>query len=90
MPSASTTTINVRAPAEVRELIDRAAALSGKTRTDFMLEASSEKARQVLLDRTLFQLNEAQLQAFEALMDAPLKDNEAVRRLLSSRAPWEE
>ncbi|NML17680.1 DUF1778 domain-containing protein [Azohydromonas sp. G-1-1-14] len=90
MPGASTTTINVRAPEEVRELIDRAAALSGKTRTDFMLEASSEKARQVLLDQTLFQLDEAQFQAFEALMSAPLKDNEAVRRLLSTRAPWEQ
>ena len=82
--------LNIRIKPATRNLIDRAAELLGKTRTDFMLEASSEKARQVLLDRTLFQLDEAQFQAFEAVMASPLKDNEAVRRLLSTRAPWEE
>ena len=54
-----------------------------------MLEASREKAEQVLLDQTLFAVNAEQYAAFEALMNAPLADNEGVQRLLAKRAPWE-
>ena len=42
------TIINLRAPAKQRALIDQAAQVLGKTRTDFMLEAAYEKAQQVL------------------------------------------
>lgn len=40
-----------RARAEQRDLIDRAASLASKTRSEFMLDAACEKARDVLLDR---------------------------------------
>jgi uncharacterized protein (DUF1778 family) len=81
--------INLRAPLEQRELIDRAARLQGKSRTDFMLEASREKAQQVLLDQTLFSVSAKQYKAFTALMDAPLSENVPLKRLLARRAPWE-
>ena len=86
---ASSTLISLRAPPEQRELIDRAARLQGKSRTDFMLEASREKAEQVLLDQTMFTVTAAQYKAFVALMDAPLSGNAAVQRLLAKRSPWE-
>ncbi|MGC4394865.1 DUF1778 domain-containing protein [Hydrogenophaga sp. T2] len=85
---AAATTINVRAPAEVRDLIDRAAQAQGKTRTDFMLEASVEAARRVLLDQVFFQADEAQMKAFQAVMEQPVEYNAAVRALLSRRTPW--
>lgn len=84
-----TAVINLRTPPAQRELIDRAARLQGKSRTEFMLEASREKAEQVLLDQTLFAVNAKQYKAFVALMDAPLANNAAVKRLLAKRAPWE-
>ena len=40
--------INFRAPAAKRALIDHAAEISGKNRTDFILDASCEKAREIL------------------------------------------
>lgn len=83
------TTINLRAPSAQRALIDQAAQLTGKNRTDFMLQAACEKAQQVLLDRTVFALDEAGFQRFTALLDAPLDHSDAVVRLLSRRAPWE-
>lgn len=83
------TTINLRAPSTQRALIDQAAQLLGKNRTDFMLEAACEKAQQVLLDRTAFSLDEDSLQRFNALLEAPLENSDAVLRLLSRRAPWE-
>ena len=71
------------------ELIDRAAQLQGNSRTEFMLEASREKAQQVLLDQTLFTVTPKQYKAFVALMDAPLGKNVALQRLLAKRSPWE-
>lgn len=87
--AASSTVINLRTPPAQRELIDRAARSQGKSRTEFMLEASREKAEQVLLDQTLFAVNAKQYKAFVTLMDAPLLENAALKQLLAQRAPWE-
>jgi uncharacterized protein (DUF1778 family) len=85
---AGSTTINLRTPRAQRSLIDRAAQLQGKSRTEFMLEASREKAQQVLLDQTLFEVSPTQHAKFLALMNAPLGKNRRVQKLLSRRAPW--
>ena len=82
------TVISLRASLAQRKMIDRAARLQGKNRTHFMLEASREKAEQVLLDQTLFAVDTEQYAAFEALMNAPLADNEGVQRLLAQHTPW--
>jgi uncharacterized protein (DUF1778 family) len=89
MSTTSSTVINLRTPVSQRELIDRAARLQGKSRTDFMLEASREKAEQVLLDQTLFTVTAKQYKAFEALMNAPLAQNAGLKRLLAKRTPWD-
>jgi uncharacterized protein (DUF1778 family) len=86
---AAAITINVRAPVELRDLIDRAANVQGKTRTDFILEASTEAAQRVLLDQVFFQVSEEQMKAFHDVMERPIKNNEAVRRLLAKKSPWE-
>jgi uncharacterized protein (DUF1778 family) len=83
------TTINLRAPAAQRALIDQAAEVQGKSRTDFMLEAACEKAQQVLLDRTVFALDAKRFRHFVELLDAPLDTEQALTRLLAKRAPWE-
>ena len=89
MATPASTVVNLRTPAAQRELIDRAARLQGKSRTEFMLEASREKAQQVLLDQALFTVSPKQYKAFLALMDAPLAQNAALQRLLAKRSPWE-
>lgn len=89
MNSPVSTVINLRTPASQRELIDRAAQLLGKSRTEFMLEAARERAQQVLLDQTLFTVTPKQYKAFVALMDAPLSKNVSLQRLLAKRSPWE-
>ena len=83
------TTINLRAPAAQRALIDQAAKLQGKTRTDFMLEAAYEKAQQVLLDRTVFALDAKNFDRFSKLLDAPVKTGKVLSRLLAKRSSWE-
>lgn len=83
------TTINLRAPVARRALIDQAAGLLGKSRTDFMLDAASEKAQQVLLDRTVFALDADRFAKFTRMLEAPLAEAKAVRKLLRRKAPWE-
>jgi uncharacterized protein (DUF1778 family) len=81
--------INLRARTEQRDLIDRAADALGKNRSDFMLEASCEKAQAVVLDRTFFALDEAAFARFAAALDAPIEANAHVDRLLARRPLWE-
>jgi uncharacterized protein (DUF1778 family) len=81
--------INIRARPTQRNLIDKAAAMLNKNRSDFMLEAACREAENVLLDQRLFLVDDNAYQAFETLMDAPVKDNSALRRLLNDKAPWE-
>ena len=82
--------INLRALPEQRSLIDRAAGVLGKTRSDFMLEAACERAKEVVLDQTFFRLDEKQYKQFVAMLDAPLMPNPGLERLLAVKAPWEE
>jgi uncharacterized protein (DUF1778 family) len=69
----------LRTSVEQRGLIDQAASLLGKSRSDFMLEAACERARSVLLDQVFFRLDAARFRQFTALLDAPVahdaKDN---------------
>ena len=83
------TTINLRAKSDQRELIDRAASIQRKTRSEFMLEAACERAEQVLLDQTLFVLDAQRFAEFTRILDAPAKPNSRLLKLLSKRAPWE-
>ena len=82
-------TINLRAKVPQRSLIDQAARATGKSRTDFMLEAACERAQQVLLDQTVFALDAVRFKRFQALLDAPVAQGAALRKLLRRQAPWE-
>ena len=80
--------INLRALPQQRDLIDQAAQLMGKNRSDFMLEAACDKARSVVLDQVFFSLDEDWLQQFTAMLDAPPAPNPDLKRLLAVKAPW--
>lgn len=80
--------INLRAKPEQRDLIDQAANLLGRNRSDFMLEAACERARAVVLDQVFFSLDTDRFQQFKALLDAPVKPNTGLQRLMALRAPW--
>lgn len=80
--------INLRALPEQRDLIDQAATLLGKNRSDFMLEAACERAQAVLLDQVHFALDEDRFRQFVELLDAPPEPNHGLARLLAVKAPW--
>ncbi len=82
-------TINLRASAEQKALIDRAASHLGKTRTEFMLDSARKAAENALLDQRLFLLDDSQYAKFVACLEAPVEPNEALIKLLATPSPWE-
>jgi uncharacterized protein (DUF1778 family) len=84
-----TRTINLRIADDRRALIDRGAEAAGKDRTEFMLDAATREATTVLLDQRYFQLDRDAFAKFTAALDAPPADNPRLRRLLSTKAPWQ-
>ncbi|MDX3928899.1 MAG: DUF1778 domain-containing protein [Shinella sp.] len=82
--------LNIRIKPATRNLIDRAAELLGKTRTDFMLEASERRAEEVLLDQTVFTVSPETYAEFVARLDAPAQPNERLIRTMTTKAPWDE
>lgn len=81
--------INIRAKRTQRDLIDQAAELLGKTRSDFMLETACREAEDVLLDQRMFTLDAETFEKFLALLDAPPSENPKLRKLMATKAPWE-
>ena len=87
--SARDVNINLRASRRQRSLIDQAADVVGKNRSDFMLEASCREAEAVLLDRRYFVLDAANFKRFAAMLDSPPGGNARLRRLIAEKAPWD-
>jgi uncharacterized protein (DUF1778 family) len=48
--------IDARIPLDVRETIDRAAAMQGRTRTDFLIGAALEKAKRIIEEHSIIRL----------------------------------
>jgi len=84
-----TVSINIRAKARQRDLIDQAAERLGRSRSDFMLEAACRRAEDTLLDQTYFAVNATVFAKFQELLDRPLPPTDRLRRLLRTKAPWE-
>lgn len=62
--------IDARIPLSVREVIDRAAAMQGRTRTDFLIEAALEKAERVIAEQAVLRLAVADQEVLaKALLD---------------------
>jgi uncharacterized protein (DUF1778 family) len=81
--------INLRAKQNQRELIDRAAEILGKSRSDFMMESALRAAENVLSDRVFFNLDESAYEQFIAALERPPQVNERLLGTLSAKAPWE-
>jgi uncharacterized protein (DUF1778 family) len=95
MPTTSTRrsqkrdTLNLRIKPDERGLIDRAAELTGKTRTDFVLEAARRAAVDALTQRTLFSVDAETYAKFVAALDAPPRPNDKLVRTMQTPAPWD-
>ncbi len=80
--------INLRIEANTRRLIDDAAAILGKTRTEFMIESARRQAIDVLLDQRLFVLDPDRYDAFMHALDNPPAPGPKLRSLLRKVPAW--
>ena len=81
-------TLNLRIPPAERNLIDRAALSTGKTRTDFILQAARRAAEEALLDRAVMSVSPEAYAEFLRRLDAPAQPNERLRRTMQVTPPW--
>jgi uncharacterized protein (DUF1778 family) len=82
-------TLNIRIKPEERSLIDQAASLRGKNRTDFILSAARLAAEEVLLDQATIATTPEAYAKFLALLDKPPSPNKRLRKTMQTKAPWE-
>lgn len=87
--AGKTRLIQLRAKEADQRLIDSAAQLTGKNRTEFMMESAVTEAQKVLLDQTVFRLDAAAWDRLMDILDAPGERNPRLAKLLKQKAPWE-
>lgn len=87
--AAKKANINLRIDSNTRQLIDDAAALLGKTRTEFMVESARREALDVLLDKRVFALSPASYDAFIHVLDNPPEPGPKLRSLLRRVPAWQ-
>ncbi len=88
-PSARSARLGLRATPEQEAVLRRAAEVSHKSLTDFILDSACLAAEQALLDQRLFMASGTQYQALMELLERPEQTNEGLRDLFSRKAPWD-
>lgn len=79
--------VNLKVRTDIRTLIDSAARLQGRTRSDFMIEASRRAAEETLLDQTLLRVDQDTYDRFVAVLDQPAS-GPGIERLMNAPKPW--
>jgi uncharacterized protein (DUF1778 family) len=82
------TTVTMRMPVQTKELIDKAAASLGKSRSEFMIESARLHAVDVLLDQRVFNLDPEASAAFMRALDNPPTPSDQLRKLIAEPDPW--
>ena len=82
MPSATRNDarLDFRLTRRSKQLIDKAAGLTGQTTTEFAVTALVDKARQVLEQEQVRVLSDRDRDVFLAMLDADVRPNRALRR----------
>lgn len=83
-------TLNIRIKPEERSLIDRAAKIRGKNRTEFVLEAARAAAEDTLFDQAIINAGPKAYAAFLTRLDMPPQPNERLRKTMQTPAPWDQ
>ncbi len=82
-----TPSTSLRIPDQARAIIDRAAAIRGKNRSEFMIEAALVAAEDTLLDQTFVKVDRAAYNHFLKVLDQP-PNVEGFARLMNAPKPW--
>lgn len=81
--------ISMRLPEEDLSLIDRAASLKGRSRTDFVREAAVRAAEDVLMENLPIRMSARGFAEFSRVLAARARPVPELEEILSRTAPWE-
>jgi uncharacterized protein (DUF1778 family) len=81
--------LGFRATPEQEAVLRRAADVTHKSLTDFILDSACQVAEQTLLDQRLFIVSGNQYQTLLEMLDLPDQDNTGLRDLFTRKAPWD-
>ena len=82
--------MSLRTTPEERDLIDRAAQVSGSDLTEFVIASTVAAARRVLADRDRFELDAQAQAAWERINARPPRELPGLGRLMRRRSPFSE
>jgi uncharacterized protein (DUF1778 family) len=81
--------LSMRLPETDIAIIDRAATLRGRSRTDFVREAAVRAAEDVLLETMPIRMSSAGFKAFVEVLSQPARPVPEMVELFERTAPWE-
>lgn len=81
--------ISMRLPEADIAMIDRAAGMRGRSRTDFVREAAVRAAEEVVMESRPIRLSEEGFAEFMAILAAPALVAPEMAELAARPAPWE-
>ena len=81
--------LSMRLPETDIAIIDRAASLRGRSRTDFVREAAVRAAEDVLMETAPIRMSSAGFKAFMEALSAPARPVPEMVELFQRTAPWE-
>ena len=81
--------LSMRLPEADIAIIDRAASLRGRSRTDFVREAAVRAAEDVLMETAPIRMSPAGFKAFMAALSQPARPAPEMIELFQRKAPWE-
>jgi hypothetical protein len=80
---------NLRVTPDDQALIDRAVHASGLTRTDFVLQAARNAARELLVQQAWQAISPEQFDLFLRQLDAPPSPTDRLQRTMTAPRPWQ-
>lgn len=81
--------ISMRLPEADIAMIDRAAGLRGRSRTDFVRDAAVRAAEDVLMENRLIRMSPEGFADFMAVLSGPARPAPEIADLAQRPAPWE-
>jgi uncharacterized protein (DUF1778 family) len=81
--------VDLRMTPAAKRTLQRAAAITNETLTEFLLDSGLNAALDTLADRRVFQLDQKRWDAFMVALAAPPKNNAKLRKLLARKPAWE-
>lgn len=82
--------VDLRVSEDTLALIDKAAGIQGRSRSDFMIEALRRVAEEAILDQEVIMVSQESYDHFLTALERPPESNEELCRLLRTKAPWDQ